>query len=219
MRFENPHGSEYKIQKEYDEDVYLIHRIEDQNFLEHHGIRGQKWGVITKEYEPVAVDRRRTRFWNPIAKVRAANAQRAARDAADLQKKREDRQAWLEKRDQRIATAGKILGISSLLLTMYGGYKLSGMKMNGKQSLKSLLNIVPTKAERGGLMQKGLLAGMAKQQASTSGLAKIKQTFERAGGILTGQRYRKHIQTAKNLIQKLSSTTMEYVDELKNKRR
>lgn len=218
MRFDNLYGSEYRIRKEYDEDVYLIHRIEDQNYLEHHGVKGQKWGVITKDYEPVSIDRRKTRFWNPVAKARAANAQRAARDAADLQQKREERQAWLEKRDKRIATAGKIIGVSSLLLTMYGGYKLNKMKMNGKDSLKSLMNIVPTKMERKGLPGRGLLAGMAKYQTSTSGLEKIKQTFENAGSMLTGQRYKRHIQTAKNLIDRFKDMAMEYIDKNKNRR-
>ena len=31
------------------------------NYLAHYGVKGQKWGVTTKEYEPVAVDHRRLR--------------------------------------------------------------------------------------------------------------------------------------------------------------
>ena len=31
------------------------------NYLAHYGVKGQKWGVMTKEYEPVAVDHRRLR--------------------------------------------------------------------------------------------------------------------------------------------------------------
>ncbi len=38
----------------------LVHFDKSQSVLMHYGIPGQKWGVITKEYEPVAVDHRRT---------------------------------------------------------------------------------------------------------------------------------------------------------------
>lgn len=40
-----------------------------KDVLMHYGVPGQKWGVITKEYEPVAVDHRRTSISKPQART------------------------------------------------------------------------------------------------------------------------------------------------------
>ena len=45
----------------------------DNSYLQHYGVPGQKWGVITKEYQPVTFDRRKLKT-QMAAQKRAQNA-------------------------------------------------------------------------------------------------------------------------------------------------
>lgn len=46
----------------------------DNSYLQHYGVPGQKWGVITKEYQPVAFDKRKLKKQQAIQrKMRDAN--------------------------------------------------------------------------------------------------------------------------------------------------
>ena len=47
----------------------------DNQFLIHYGVPGQKWGVVTKEYEPVAFDKRKQKHAQASVKQRANNTQ------------------------------------------------------------------------------------------------------------------------------------------------
>lgn len=100
------------------------------SFLMHYGVKGQKWGVITKEYEPVAVDHRKNRGFNPIGTIRSRIAERNARERAELQKIHEDRMARIEARKKRMQIAGTVLGVGILAASLYAGYRLNVVKRN-----------------------------------------------------------------------------------------
>ena len=69
-----------------------------KDVLMHYGVPGQKWGVITKEYEPVAVDHRKMRTSNV---VRTSTTPRSAGSSLSRQQvreqKRRERQGYYTK--------------------------------------------------------------------------------------------------------------------------
>lgn len=73
-----------------------------KNVLMHYGVPGQKWGVITKEYEPVAVDHRKLRTSNV---VRTSTTPRSAGSSLSRQQVREqqrrERQGYYTKENGR----------------------------------------------------------------------------------------------------------------------
>lgn len=205
-QYGNPAGAGSRVRRMDKEDVYLIHINNESNYLAHYGVKGQKWGVITKEYEPVAVDHRRTQVYNPVARARTRYLEREARQYAEDQKMREQRQEWIEKKNRRIEVAGKALGVGVLALSLFAGYKLSGIKISGKNALRSLLNIIPSKDGLKAAGSLGFMALMAKEQTSTSGLDKVKSTFNRSGELLKLQKYRRHLAKARDIIKKYSGS-------------
>ena len=78
-QYGNPAGAGSRVRRMDKEDVYLIHINNESNYLAHYGVKGQKWGVTTKEYEPVAIDHRKTRSFNPVANVIRKNREESAR--------------------------------------------------------------------------------------------------------------------------------------------
>ena len=203
-QYGNPAGAGSRVRRMDQENSYCVHTQGGSDWLMHYGVKGQKWGVITKEYEPVAVDHRRRRFMNPVAKARIRRQEKeAAREAKDAEM-RSKRQEWLAKKERLIKIAGTTLAVGTLALAAYGGYKMSRVKFSGKRALNSLLEAVPQRGQRkaaiGRTFNKGLLALMAREQTSSSGLHKVRQTFEGARGILTSQRYRQRLKKARDMI-------------------
>lgn len=207
MRYENPYGSGYKIRKMDDESGYLIHRVEDQNFLAHHGVKGQKWGVITKEYEPVAVDHRKIKRFSPIAKARARMTSERAKAEAERQQERENWNAIFEKKRRNKKAIASVMGVGVMALSLYGGYKLNKIHgrqlINGKAALKNLLPMKPSvssfKNAAKTLGKEGINYSWGKSLAP-SGLKRVKSTFDHAKVLLTGQRYREYVKKARRLI-------------------
>ena len=225
MRYENPYGSGYKVRKMDDESGYLIHIVKDQNFLAHHGVKGQKWGVITKEYEPVAVDRRKTRGFSPIAKVKARFAESRAREQAERQQERENWNAIFQRSEKRRKIIGTALGVGTLALSLYAGYKLRNVSLSsvlkgkkalasllakapktklfdGKKAVKSLGAIKPSKSLFKEASDAGTNLYRAKELTKDMGFNRLKQILIKSKDTLTLQKARKKIGKAKNLIQK-----------------
>lgn len=205
-------------------NVSMLADSSKNDYLQHYGIKGQKWGVITKEYEPVAVDHRKTRSGGPLARIRNRVRERMARDDAEVAADRKLRQERLKKINERTKKAGTALGVSLLAGAFIYGYRHNVLKglMNRfslSGSLKSLLNMVPSAAEREGLMTSALFAGDAKMRSQQSYLDRITGNFKAAGQMLTGQHYRAKIQKAKDLIQQLGGTAVTKSDEIIKGRR
>lgn len=205
-------------------NVSMLADSSKNDYLQHYGIKGQKWGVITKEYEPVAVDHRKTRSGGPLARIRNRARERAARDDAEVSAYRKLRQERLKKMNDATKKTGTVLGVSLLAGAFIYGYRHNVLKglMNRfslSGSLKSLLNMVPSGTERKGLMTSALFAGDAKMRSQQSYLDRITGNFKAAGQMLTGQRYRAKIQQAKDLIQQLGGTAVMKGDEIINRRR
>ena len=77
----------------------LVHFDKSQSVLMHYGVPGQKWGVITKEYEPVAVDHRRT---NTISKNVVYNARpKATYNVRPRQIQKREREGYYTKENGR----------------------------------------------------------------------------------------------------------------------
>ena len=103
--------------------VSFVHKNDS---LMHYGVSGQKWGVITKEYEPVAVDHRKTRGFvaNRVAKYR----QQVARDEAEVRQINEIRR---QKTEQHRRTRQKIAWAAAAaisLFVIYKGYRYAKIK-------------------------------------------------------------------------------------------
>lgn len=124
--------------------IYASCFDEEDEALIHYGVPGQKWGVITKEYEPVAIDHRRTgnnpngisgrikqRINDRRNEARAKDEKFRAEIKANYQKQREQR--------QKIAKYGAI-GVAALagLLIAYGTYKY--VHVNKMKAYSGLLN-------------------------------------------------------------------------------
>lgn len=77
----------------------LVHFDKSQSVLMHYGVPGQKWGVITKEYEPVAVDHRRT---NTVSKNVVYNARpKATYNVRPRQIQKREREGYYTKENGR----------------------------------------------------------------------------------------------------------------------
>lgn len=203
-QYGNPAGAGSRVRRMDREDSYLVHIQGQSDWLMHYGVKGQKWGVITKEYEPVAVDHRKLRTLNPISKIRAHYQKKDAVQAEKDQIEREQRQAWIEKRNKRFEIAGYAIAGTALVLSLYGGYKLSRIKPAGKKVLKSLLNAKFSKDERRTAGRDAFMLMDAKQRGS--GMNRVKEVLGHAGSIATGQRYRRYLKRARGMVAKFKNS-------------
>ena len=184
------------------------------DFLMHYGVKGLKWGVITKEYEPVAVDHRKTGssggfFTRARARVQTRLAKERAGRQREYRETIENLQAKREKKENAVRFGGKMLGLGVLGIALYKGYKVSGIKPSKTfhNALKSLTAIKPTKARLGKLFSQGFTLATAREQNRNTGLARVLATFKRSGSILSLSHYRQKIKNARR-----------YIDRLKNYR-
>lgn len=183
----------------------------DHDFIEHHGIKGQRWGVITKEYEPVAVDHRRMRRASPIAMVRSKISERTAKDDAEVQQSGEDWQNRIESIQKRQKNIGKAVGAGSLALMFWGGYKLNKIHgeqfIHGKKALRNLLGGPPSSFKK--FLKDAGKAGMdlawAKELTARMGPDRVKMHFEKANVLLKGQRYIDYMKKAKGYINRFKN--------------
>lgn len=186
------------------------------NTLIHYGVKGQKWGVITKEYEPVAVDHRKIGNQTSIVqKVRGkANARREYLQAY-RQQVIADRQARREKRQKTMKITAGVLAAGTLAIAAYKGYKLSGLrgteKEIGKRALRSLLVLKPKKGDLGKLLTRGSMALDAKNRSETMGMAKVMQHFRNGGNILRMRYYREKIRKARSYVNKLKNVRLDQI--------
>jgi len=184
------------------------------SYLAHYGVKGQKWGVITKEYEPVAIDRRKTKNQtNIIQKARIGIARQREIGQAEQQQIVRERQARREKRKRILRTAGTVLGLGGLALALYKGYKMSDihLKESGRKALDSLIQLKPTKNRRRKAFSSGFMALDAKERSNSMGLKKVGEYFSKAGSILTMSYYRRKIKNARKYIDKLKSFKMNAI--------
>lgn len=176
------------------------------DFLMHYGVKGQKWGVITKEYEPVAVDHRRMRRASPIARVRSKISERTAKDDTEVQQSGEDWRNRIESVRKKQINIGKAVGAGSLALMFWGGYKLN--KIHGEQFIhgnKALQNLLGRqssglKAFLKDVGKAGMDLAWAKELTARMGPDRVKMHFERANVLLKGQRYIDYMKKAKGYI-------------------
>lgn len=181
------------------------------DFLMHHGIKGQRWGVITKEYQPVAVDHRRMRRASPIARVRSKISERTAKDDAEVQQSSEDWQNRIESIQKKQKNIGKAVGAGSLALMFWGGYKLNKIHgeqfIHGKKALRNLLGGSPSGFKKflKDVGKAGMDLAWAKELTARMGPDRVKMHFERANVLLKGQRYIDYMKKAKGYINRLKN--------------
>ena len=199
-------------------DPYMASGEKSGQALCHHGIQGQKWGVITKEYQPVAVDHRKTGNSSVVRpKVRINLRNRLARERAERQKEYREtleiHQAQREKRRKAIRIGGTALGIGVLGLAAYKGLKVSGIKPSQTyhNALNSLTALKPTKARFGKAFGSGFTLLTAKEQNRNTGLARVLATFKRAGGIFSLSSYRQKIRKAREYIHKMKGFSLNKI--------
>ena len=199
------HGSSIRMKKR---------QTSNNDFLMHYGIKGQKWGVITKEYEPVAIDHRKLRKSikskpNFASRVHSRiNAERA-NDQAQVEAEKEYRKNKRERNTKKIKIAGATLGSSLLLISLLGNVKSSGVKIGEtyKNGLHSLLKLKPHKGSIGKLLSQGFYALDAHEREKTQGLKRVGLYFKNAGNIITMRRYREKIKKARNFISQIGNKT------------
>lgn len=183
----------------------------DHDFIEHHGIKGQRWGVITKEYEPVAVDHRRMGGISPVAKIRSKISERKTKDDTEIQRSSEDWENRIRSIQEKQKNIGKAVGAGSLALMFWGGYKLNKIHgeqfIHGKKVLRNLLG-GPSSGFKKFLKDTGK-AGMdlawAKEATERMGMDRVKMHFERANVLLKGQRYIDYMRKAKGYINRFKN--------------
>ena len=93
--------------------------LEKSDVLIHYGVKGQKWGVITKEYEPVAIDHRTSGHNGFTANIRNRINARKEETRQSVQK---DKLIRAQKRE-RYNKAIKIGVAAAGLLAAYGAYR------------------------------------------------------------------------------------------------
>lgn len=205
--------------------VIRLHKdiSERDNSLIHYGVPGQKWGVITKEYEPVAVDQRKTRGFSPVAKIRSRIAERNARDRAELQQTRENRMARFAKNKKRMEIAGKVLAGAIVAISLYGAYKLWAIKRNRAYAglLNSFLKKNPATAGNAGqLLKRG--HHLAKANVVNDGLIKnAAGHLKRSGQYIRGKRANRIYKSGKlfERSEKIKISGPAFMKKLKNYRK
>lgn len=102
-------------------------RISSKNdVLQHYGVPGQKWGVITKEYQPVAIDRRKLK--RPTPSTNAFNKTfRPPESKNQKLMSQKPNAGWSSKkygdRNKKLRRAAYIGAAAIGLITAYGTYK------------------------------------------------------------------------------------------------
>ena len=145
--------------------------------LAHYGVKGMHWGEITKEYQPVTVDHRKTRggiFSKATEKIR--NQIRA--DDEEVAKEREDRRARWKARKEKNEKIMKYMAAAGALLLIYGGYrhfKLTHLPGTKTGLLKELLQGSVSPMGIGpALMQKRKENGVKNPEFITKATEKVK---------------------------------------------
>lgn len=158
------------------------------DYLMHHGIIGQRWGVITKEYEPVAVDHRKSR--GLFSKQRAKIRRQIRKDNLEVQKLNEERRRKTENRKKIVKTASTALAIAGAAALIYAGYR--HMRLNRAKAYAGVLNNFLTKnpgasfytSEGKKIIRRG--AELAKSNSSDLGSAKLTNQFLKRQGHFSG---------------------------------
>lgn len=169
------------------------------NTLIHYGVKGQKWGVITKEYEPVAVDHRKTGNKSSfVGRIQQRRMQRKLEGEAYRKQVAADLKAKRERNRKIMKSAGFALGAGVLALAMYKGYKISdiSLKATGLRALKSLVKLKPSMKD----FEQGMYLMDARERSKSMGLSKVAQHFKNGTNILRMRHYREKIRNAKNFI-------------------
>lgn len=180
------------------------------NHLAHYGVPGQKWGVITKEYEPVAVDHRKLRG-SATSQVRTHTYPRSV--GSSVSRKQEQKMRKLEregyykkdangrtvwhqngkeyspseKRQKIVKRALIAAGVTAAVLATYGAIKYHQVQRNKAYAgiLNRFMNQNPdanigTDSGRA-LLQKGL--NLADTNSSSRAQIKITNRYLKSKGL------------------------------------
>lgn len=196
--------------------------------LQHYGVKGQKWGVITKEYEPVAVDRRKLRTATPSTNTYNKLARPAP--TRDRQLTAKVKKGWVTEKRERYNKAINVAGYigTGLLLGAlgYGMYKYAKITKAKAYagSLTRFLSRNPSvnlNTESGRqLLQKGLNTARASSRGFAS--AKTVSDYYKSRGLGIPRKQALHIYKARNLltrVSKIKPSSNQFLNELKNHRR
>ena len=182
---------------------------EPKDFLSHHGVEGMHWGEITKEYEPVAFDKRKLKKSEngafPSSRIRTAIRERAAKqrqkEAEDWRQTRKEMLAAREKRDK--IAKGLVYGGAILagLLAVYGAYKL--VRIPKSKAYAGIFNRFMT--QNPGSDPLGRASQLAKANSNTFGQARMANRYLKSRGLAVGGRRASRIYGAKRLIEKVKN--------------
>ena len=137
----------------------VIRLSSEKETLQHYGVPGQKWGVITKEYEPVAVDHRKMRRGQessseqrPIYKVQGTRFKYHSKELAE-------RRARIEK---KLKTASYIAAAAIGLFIAYKSLRYVQVKKAKAYAgiLNNFLKRNPTASFKTAAGQQTILRGM-----------------------------------------------------------
>lgn len=196
----------------------IVRLVSDNHALQHYGVPGQKWGVITKEYEPVAVDKRKIKkatSVNPPVKMRrtVGNSLSAKweKEKAELQKDRQTMRRNIDNRD-KMARNWAYAGIAVAgLLAAYGMYRYTHVTKAKAYSglLERFMSQNPDANLRseGGrqLLQKGIHYAEANSKKFSA--AKATNAYLKKRGLLMKAKDANRIYKARHLIKKCSVYT------------
>lgn len=153
----------------------VIRFVSSENSLQHYGIPGQKWGVITKEYEPVTVDHRLSNKASQQPKQYKSRAIRARKTRADY---REEARV-IRERNERVRKRALAIGAAAVgLVAAYGAIRY--VRIQKAKAYSGLLNrfikqnpSANLASESGRMLLKN---GVAKASANSKTLANARNT-------------------------------------------
>lgn len=197
----------------------IRHKIIKTDFLQHYGVPGQKWGVITKEYEPVSVDRRKLKKPTPSMNTFNKTFRPAPSKNQVLKpvgKNETDKKGgWVSQkmadRNRKLRTASYVGAAAIGLLLAYGAYRYSHVMKAKAYSglLEKFISQNPSanlKTESGKrLLQKGIHYAEVNSRKFTD--AKATNLYLKKRGLLMKTKDATRIYKAKNLIKKCSVYT------------
>ena len=188
------------------------------NYIQHYGVPGQKWGVITKEYEPVAVDHRRMRKPETYSIRRKANpktAYNSSRTANGLKTREDYRREAQAIRERNEKVRKKVIIGSAVVLGLiaaYGTYRYA--RVQKAKAYAGLLNRFLKQNPGASLSSESgrrlLQGGAVKAYANSRTLADAKSTnqYLKQIGKTVNKKDALRLYRARNSISRLSNVSV-----------
>lgn len=165
--------------------------VRKNDSLMHYGVSGMHWGEITKEYQPVAVDHRKTRGF--VASRVAKYRQQVARDDAEVARINAERRRKTEKHRETMKKAGWIGAAAIGLFVTYKALRYTHIKKARAYTgilsnfIKNNPGALDTRSEEGRrLLKRGL--DLAKANSRKLGKAEETARYLKRNGLAVSKK-------------------------------